>query len=213
MSDTPHDQPKLGSGCGPKTLAELYDLYRERYKFVHGALQTFNEMPVELLFEISAAWDHLSRHFATQQDAPLDQCVNRAAGHVKRAILDGNKLLLKQVVDEYGDLQSVDTSLIATGEFDRDMRCLMYDIRIAAIDARIKEGDTAGPSGWYGSFEVWDTVFAKCQKFREEFSLNPKVDWARRKTAEFTWKRRLEGFCVGLLASGVIAFFVWLLSG
>jgi len=125
--------------------------------------------------------------------------------------LDGNKLLLKQVVDDYTDLQSVDTSIIDNGDFDRNMRYLMYDIRKEATNARLAEGDTSGPIGWYGSFEAWDSVFDKCQHFREDFATSPKVDWARRKMTQFTWKRRIEGFVVGLAAS-IVAGLIWFLA-
>ncbi len=194
-----------GSGTRPKTIASLVRLYYDRYKPLYNGMQTFNQMPVELVFEIAAAWDHLSRHW--QYSEPEDSCVDRAASHVKRAVFDAYKLILKQTVDQYNDLMRIDTSLIDNGQFDSRLRALMSEIRADSIAARSGEGNTGGSDGWDHAFALWGAVHAKMEQFRTDFYLNKNVDWARQKTAEFAWKRRLESIYIavgGAIVGGLV---------
>ena len=59
----------------PETLASLVGLYYDRYKPLYSRVQTFNDFPVELVFEIAAAWDHLSRHwhYGESEQASVDK--------------------------------------------------------------------------------------------------------------------------------------------
>ena len=191
----------------PNSFGDLFELYYDRYKPLYSYIQTFNEMPVELVFEVAAAWDHVSRHWKYEEaDA---ECIDKAGRHIKRAILDGFKLVVKYAVDEYNDLRRVDTSLIDNGGFDRRMRALVADIRQTATEARTSEGDTAEPGGWGNAFTLWDEVFEKCERLRRDFILSEHVDWARRKQVGFAWRRRVEGFVIGVLSSGAVALLVW----
>lgn len=176
--------------------------------------KTFNDFPVELVFEVAAAWDHLSRHWKYGESEKA--CVDKAARHIKRAVFDAYKLLLKNAVDEYDQLLEIDTSLIDNGHYDQQLRLLMSEIRNDSIAARTAEGDTCGTDGWNRAFSVWNDAHQKIQRFVTEFYLNPNVDWARRKTTEFSKKRRWEGFWLGLasaVAGAVVyEFIVWLVA-
>jgi len=198
------DSSHLGA---PASFDDLFELYYDRYKPLYSYIQTFNEMPVELVFEVAAAWDHVSRHWKYAEAE--NECIDKAGRHIKRAILDGFKLVLKYVVDDYNDLRRVDTSLIDNGDFDRRMRGLVADVRQTATRARTSEGDTAGQGAWGNAFLLWDDVFQKCEQLRREFILSEHVDWARRKQAALAWRRRVEGFVIGILSSGVVALTVW----
>jgi hypothetical protein len=183
------------------------DLYYDKYKPLYSRIQTFNEMPVELVFEVAAAWDHLSRHWRFNESE--DGCIDKAARHLKRAVFDAYKLLLRQTVDEYEDLKRVDTSLIDNGQFDEQLRRLMSEIRSDSVSARTSEGNANGVDGWDRAFSVWGDVYQKMEQFHKEFYLNPNVEWARKKTQVFTWRNRVEGFIVGLAASLAAALIWW----
>ena len=185
----------------PKTFAALVDLYYDRYKPLYSRIQTFNEMPVELVFEVAAAWDHLSRHWRFGESEV--SCIDKAARHIKRAVFDTYKLLLKHAVDDYDELRKIDTSLINNGNYDRELRQLMAKIADDAITARTAEGDTGGPDGWSRAFALWNIVYQQIETFHRKFYLSPHVDWARSKTVEFTVQRRWEGVWIGV-ASGIV---------
>jgi hypothetical protein len=189
----------------PQTIVDVIRLYYERYKPLYSRIQTFNEMPVELVFEVAAAWDHLSRHWKYGEAEATS--ADRASRHIKRAIFDAFKLLLKHTVDEYDELCRLDLSIIDNGEFDRNLRVLVSEIRTDSIAARAAEGDT-GNGDWHNAFALWDSVYQKMEQFEREFYLNSGVPWAKRKTAEFACKRRAEGFAFGVLAS----LAAWLIS-
>ena len=47
----------------PTTFTELFEFYQNNVKLFYSAVQAENELPTEILFEINAAFDHLSRHY------------------------------------------------------------------------------------------------------------------------------------------------------
>jgi hypothetical protein len=102
----------------------------------------------------------------------------------------------------------VDTTLIDNGQFDHRLRLLIHKIRCGAIKARELEGNSADAT-WNDAFEQWDAVLNDLMTLKTEFVLNPAVEWAKRKTREFDWTRRAEGFCVGVAASVVAGFILW----
>ena len=197
----------------PQTFASLVGLYYDRYKPLYSRIQTFNDMPVELVFEVAAGWDHLSRHWRFEESE--SSCVDKAARHIKRAVFDAYKLLLKQTVDEYDELKRLDTGLIDNGDYDRRLRLLMSEIREDSVMARVSEGDTAHANGWNKAFSLWGAVYQKIERFHKDFYLNPNVDWASRKTEEFTGRRRREMFWIGVAsgvtASAILCAICWLL--
>ena len=194
----------------PDGLRSLVDLYYDKYKPLYSRLQAFNQMPIELVFETAAAWDHLSRHW--RFDEPEAECVDKASRHLKRAVFDAYKLLLKKAVDDYDDLRRIDTSLIDNGQFDVRLRLLMSEIRVESIAARDSEGDTRGSDGWGKAFDLWGGVFQKIERFNREFYLNPNVDWARTKTSEFDSRRLHAAFWIGVASSAAVAIAVGLLG-
>jgi hypothetical protein len=45
----------------PKNLQELFEFYFDFVKPLYSEIQTRNELPYETLFELNAAFDHVSR--------------------------------------------------------------------------------------------------------------------------------------------------------
>lgn len=195
----------------PSNLSELFELYYARYKPIYNEIQTYNEMPIEMLFELAAAWDHVSRHW--HYNEAENEAVEKAAGHLKRAVFDANKLILKFTVDEYQSFRNkpIDTTLIDNGGFERDMLLLLEEIRKEATEARLEEGKAN--NGWDAAFLAWDRVHQKCVALKEDYIFSSKVDWAERKTTQFSWRRRAEGFVIGVLASSAVGAIFWFFGG
>lgn len=190
----------------PKTIPELFDFYYEDFKPLYSHLQILNEPPLEMLFEINAAFDHLSRHWKYKQNE--EEAVNTACAHLKRACFDAFKIVVRETCDHYNELRKTNTSIIDNGDFDKEMRMLHHKIGLGAITARQSEGDSRDETKWHEAYELWETVYADCVRFDKEFYLNEKVEWARRKQSYRRWVNRLEGVFLGIVA-GII---VWWLT-
>ena len=103
----------------PKTVAELFQFYYKFVKPLYSSVQSENILPLETLFEIHAALDHLSRISYYKEDE--GQAVEKAYSHFKRSCLDIYKLEVKSTVERYQELQQIDTSIIDNGDFNRAM--------------------------------------------------------------------------------------------
>lgn len=193
----------------PQTAADLFHFYYQIVKPLYAEVQTSNRMPVEMLFELNAAFDHLSRKW--QYDEPEAQAVDKAYSHLKRACLDAFKLKVKEVRDEYDSLRGVDVSIIDNGAFERDMIALFQRIRANATKARIAEGHTTKDEddGEVHAFDLWLPVYDDCLRFEKDFFGNPAVEWARTKQRRRGWRERLDrlwvGVAGGLLVAGALA--------
>jgi hypothetical protein len=47
----------------PQTFKEVFDFYNRYVKLLYCDVQATNVLPVEVLFELNAAFDHTSRHW------------------------------------------------------------------------------------------------------------------------------------------------------
>ncbi len=186
----------------PRTIQELFQFYYQDVKPLYGHLQSLNEPPEEMFFEINAAFDHLSRHWYYKDSEAT--VVNSAAAHLKRACFDAFKILVRETVDHYDEVRRIDTSIIDNGDFDRDMRKLIADIRAASITARQAEGDSRDEDAWHKAYELWEPVYVKCAQFDKHYYLNPKVEWARKKGRWKTWRYRLEGVAISIVAGLIV---------
>jgi len=198
----------------PQTLPDLFRFYFEFIKPLYAAVQAENELPHEILFEINAAFDHISRHWTYNE--PEAQVVEKAYSHLKRSALDVFKIFVKNTVDKYGELQKIDTSLIDNGEFDKQMHLLISEMKKEASDARCAEGV---PSNNHvdEAFDRWISVLQKCQRFEREFFLSPHLPWAQRKARIFNTKSFILAIVASLIAGvlispAVLGFFRWLMS-
>ena len=191
----------------PKTVAELFEFYYDRFKPIYSHVEALNQPPIEMFFEVNAAFDHLSRNWHYHEDEVA--VVGAVAAHLKRGCFDAFKIFVKEARDQYDELRKVDTSIIDNGEYERGMIALFASIKQGATKARMSEGNSRDPEAWHGAFELWDLVYADCVSFEKDFFLNPKVEWARRKMAWKPWKNRLEGFLIGVAASVIAGLILW----
>ncbi len=191
----------------PKSFPELFEFYYEDFKPLYGHVQSLNELPLGMLFEVNAAFDHLSRHWHYKQDE--EEVVNSVSAHLKRGCFDVFKIVVRDTIDHYNELRRINTSIINNGDFDREMRQLVAEIRSGAITARQAEGDSRDKITWHKAYELWEPVYINCARFDKEYYLSEKVEWARRKQRWRIWRHRIEGVILGVLA-GLIVW--WLTS-
>jgi len=101
----------------PKTFEELFEFYDSYVKILYSSVQTENALPQEVLFEINAAFDHISRYWVLGESE--EQAVSKAYSHLKRSCLDIFKIATKKAIDQYNELRQLDTSVIDNGEFEK----------------------------------------------------------------------------------------------
>lgn len=181
----------------PKTYGELFAFYDEYVKILYGSIQAENILPTEVLFEINAAFDHLSRAWIYNESE--ETVVYKAHSHLKRSCLDIFKLRVKQILDQYKELGEIDTSIIDNGEYDREMRSLAHEIKTGAALARRFEGKPSAEAYEVASFSLWQPVFDKCETFEKKFYRHSKIDWAKKKHRMFA----VREFVLGILMTGI----------
>ena len=186
----------------PKTLAELFAFYYADFKPLYSHLQSLAEPPLEMYFEVNAAFDHLSRHWYYGQTE--EQAVQAAAAHIKRACFDAFKIIVRNTRSHYRELCGVDTSIIDNGAFDGSMHQAWHAIRTGATQAWQSEGDSRDEEQWHVAYDLWQLVYEACIAFDRAFYLNDKVAWARKRGNGRRWRRRVEGFVTGILTGLVV---------
>jgi hypothetical protein len=190
----------------PENIAGLFGFYMEVVKPLYGAVQLTNELPVEVLFEINAALDHISRKWAYNE--PEADVVSKAYAHLKRSCFDIFKLHVKQAIDQFHELRRIDTSIIDNGGFDQRMLDLFARIKSGAQQARMSEGNTSDDDNLAGkAFDLWFPVYLDCVTFEKDFYRHPSLDWARKVQGRGKWVERGIGFGLGVLAS-IIAWLI-----
>lgn len=193
----------------PKTLDELFRFYHDYVKLLYSSVQADGHLTVETLFELNAALDHVSRHWAYNESE--EAVVDRAYGHLKRSCLDIFKLKLKDTSRQFQELRKIDTSIIDNGEFDGRLIALYHKIKMCAIEARRLEGKPAnqGESG-ATAFELWQPVYDDCVTFEKEFYYHPKIHWAKMRMAFYKRKEFWLGVISGVISIGIFEIFRWL---
>jgi hypothetical protein len=187
----------------PETFDELFKFYHEYVKVLYSSVQVENELPVELLFELNAALDHVSRHWCYKENEK--EVVEKAYSHFKRGCLDVFKLRVKKSVDQYNELSRTEISLIDNGEFEKNLKTLIQRIRHRATEARRLEGRIkAAKDGSIQAFAAWQPVFQDCVSLEKDFYYHPKLNWAK-KTG--FW-RKVRHFVLGVLTGALVLAFM-----
>lgn len=193
----------------PQTFTDLFAFYNDYVRLLYGAIQAQNALPQETLFEINAAFDHISRHW-THGRAEADE-VDKAFSHLKRSCLDIFKLTLKDAIDNYNKLCRIDTSIIDNGTFDQRMHKLVADMKAKSIEAR--QADSETHDGIEEAFALWAEVYQLCGQFNQEFFLSPHVQWAKKKSCIFTTKAFLFSVAASFVAGLFLFQPLWSLLG
>lgn len=192
------------SGQRPTTLDELFAFYYEYVKVLYGLVQTENALPQEMLFEVNAALDHISRMWIYGEDEA--DAVGKAFSHFKRSCLDVFKILVKEASTQYKELKGLDTSTIDNGDFDRDLHALWRQIKMDSTEARLIEGqpdDDRVPA-----FDKWQEVAADCLRLQEEFFFHPQLAWAKRRACVMEWSDRFRRWAEAVSITLIIYAFL-----
>lgn len=178
------------------TQKDIYEFYNEKVKILYSDVEARNNtLPVELLFEIVAAFDHLKRIYVNNETE--EQCSLKAYSHLKRGMLDAFKLKLKYHNDTYISLTSSknDLRLIDNGTFFKELLSCRTQIISNAKNARLNEGLTDLDE----SIEDWSRVSILIDDFETKFLVEEKLQWAKK----HSYFRFSKDFIVGLI-SGII---------
>ena len=185
------------------TVSEVFKLYNNFVKPIYSEIEARdNVLPIELLFEIHSAFDHLKRHYVDSQDEAI--VCEKAASHLQRGVLDAFKLKLKYFNDDVKKLRTskIDFNLIDIGDFLINLIKDKNNITIFARDARISEGNRNKEE----AFENWIEVSLKIDEFYKKYFDETKLHWAKIKTFKFFGLLFILGLITGLISSGVITF-------
>ncbi len=185
----------------PATLEELFGFYNSYVKLLYSAVQADGTLPVEILYEINAAFDHVSRKWVYDEDE--EAVVGKAYSHLKRSCLDIFKIKLRDTIDDYKKLCEVDTSILDNGSFDGRMHKFVYELRKKASVARRVEGKCdPDENSAIESFEYWQPVYEDCLEFEKAFFLHSGLPWAKKKLRKYSLKALflsvLVSFTLGL---------------
>jgi hypothetical protein len=185
----------------PKTFKELFQFYREKVKILYSYCQLHNQLPQETLFEINAAWDHIARHFDSENIQTEKYVVEKAHSHLKRSCLDIFKLAFKNARDQYHEISETDLSLIDNGNgvFKKNLVSLLRRIREKAEIARMEEG-----KNFDFAYETWWKMYLECRELEKDYYYSSKVQWAKKKTfGNILWSI-LVAFLSGILSTIVV---------
>ncbi len=177
------------------TEKEVYLFYNDKVKILYSEIEARNNyLPVELLFEIHAAFDHLKRiHVDGESEA---DCAEKAYSHLKRGSLDAFKLKLKYHNNDYTKLlnSKMDLSFIDNGKFLPSLLEKRKIIIGLAKEARLSEGKPDD-----NAFEKWYEVSSLIDLFEKEFFDSTKLQWAKK----INFFRDFRGIIIGII-TGVI---------
>ncbi len=190
----------------PTDLKQLFCFYHDYVKLLYASVQTTNQVPVEMLFELNAALDHLSRQWVYPDEE--QEVVTKAYGHFKRACLDVFKITFKEAADHYQKLSAIDTSVIDNGEFDRSLHVFFNQMRAKATKARQMEGRPDN-NGAVPAFEFWEDVYTDCVAFNQRFFLHERLHWAKRRGVKQAISRRVTDLVLGFFAGLSSSLVVW----
>lgn len=133
----------------PKDFAELFDFYQNQVKVFYSAVQAENTLPLEILFELNAAFDHVSRHYVYGE--PEHEVVLKSYSHLKRACLDVFKITLRETLDMADELAKIDVSLIDNGAYENCLRLQEEFYYHSAVDSAKTKGRWMSTKSLVGS--------------------------------------------------------------
>jgi hypothetical protein len=185
------------------TEREVYSFYNEKVKILYSEIEARNNtLPVELLFEIHSAFDHLKRFHVDNE--PEDRSAEKAFSHLKRGLLDAFKLKLKYHNKDYDKLLKMksDFYLIDNGEFWPSLlrkRKLITDL---AKEARLYEGKKDNDD----AFERWYQTSTLIDQFENEYFESPKIQWAKKQYFLRRFREIVIGLIVGVIGSAIVQY-------
>lgn len=183
------------------TENEVYEFYNDSVKVIYSEIEALNNsLPIELLFEINSAFDHLKRIHV--EKSPEEKESEKAYSHLKRGCLDAYKLKLKyfnvnvsKILNEKADLRIIDN-----GKYLVEFISERNQIYSLAKEARLSEAKKNSEE----AFEKWNKVSYSINNFESKFFNPTKINWAKKQS----FFRFSGSFIVGIL-TGIIASFIF----
>ncbi len=187
---------------------ELYQFYNKYVKLVYSEIEARgNELPVELLFEIHSAFDHLKRYHLGEDSE--EEAVGKAYSHLKRGTLDAYKLKLKYFNKDYQKFFDGKTELriIDSGKFLPKALELRSKIVKTAKEARLAEGQKDVDK----AFEYWCKTSTLIDEFETKYFDEKKLTWAKKQGWIQSGRDFIFGIVAGVIGSIIFAFICWLI--
>jgi len=182
---------------------DVYQFYNDKVKILYSEIEARNNsLPIELLFEVHSAFDHLKR---IHVDGELeDHCAEKAFSHLKRGLLDAFKLKLKYHNDAYKKLMKsrIDLRLIDNGSFLPSLLKERKTIIDIAKEARLSEGKESIDV----AFEKWYEVSELIDQFEKEFFDPAKIQWAKMLGFFHFSLVFIVGIITGIIGSAIVQY-------
>jgi len=191
------------------TEKDVYQFYNEKVKILYSEIEARNNsLPIELLFEIHSAFDHLKRIHVDGE--PETSCAEKAFSHLKRGLLDAFKLKLMYHNKDYGKILNLkaDLRLIDNGSFLPSLLCKRKEIINIAKTARLFEGKKDIDE----AFEKWYEVSYLIDQFEKEFFDSSKIQWAKKISFFHFSITFIVGIIAGVIGSVIVQYIFNLLG-
>ena len=192
-------------------IRNIYVNYRTLIRPFIAFLELFDsEFPVEILNEVRAILQHLARCYYSEieengnseRKISVRKNLDKAEGHINRALLDCFKYSCLTLFDEYkffmNTYKHVDLSSLDNGEFLKNLHNLKEAAKKADKEARSLEGDSGDDNEVFEKYEI---------AFNKSVALYDYID----KHAQYAAKlrRKLRIYNIG----AAIGWFIGVVSG
>lgn len=184
------------------TVKDVFVFYNEKVKVLYSDIEARNNtLPVELLFEINSAFDHLKRIYVDGEAE--EKACEKAFSHLKRGLLDAFKLKLKyhnidyrQLMESKGDLKLIDN-----GQYFPSLLKDRALIIQKAKEARLHEGKFDIET----SFKLWCEVSDVIDSFEQKYLDFKKINWAKKNQYIKIGASFIIGIVTGIISSIIVA--------
>lgn len=183
------------------TEQEVYEFYNNTVKVIYSEIEAKNNtLPVELLFEINSAFDHLKRIHIDGESEDLQS--QKAYSHLKRGCLDAFKLKLKYFNDDVSKIyrKKADLRIIDNGKYLADFIQFKSDIFKIAKEARLNEGKMDTEL----ALQEWSHVSVLIDSFEDKFFNTEKLHWAEKQSFFHFNANFWLGVLAGIISSVVV---------
>lgn len=184
------------------TEKDVYQFYDSIVKVVYSEIEAKNNtLPVELLFEIHSAFDHLKRIHVNGELEDVQS--EKAYSHLKRGCLDAFKLKLKYFNSDVNKIYSkkADLRIIDNGKFIVDFINAKSHIFQIAKEARLSESKKNVDD----AFEKWCQVSLLINDFEKEFFDASKIKWAEKQSFFHFNANFVIGVITGIISSIIVS--------
>ena len=182
---------------------DIYQYYNDKIKVVYCEIEAKNNtLPVELLFEINSAFDHIKRIYIEKENE--EECCQKAYSHLKRGLLDAFKLKLKYFNDDYNHLinKRADLRIIDSGTYLTDLLNDHKTLVEKAKNARLSESKTDVEE----AFSEWCEVSELIDFIEKKYFDSAKNKWSEKQSIFHFNANFWLGVLAGVISSAIVTF-------